>query len=241
MSFDLNLNIVCNHLIYRELVILGTNRRDLRVSKVLAASRVSVYASNNLIPSSMYEVVTDPRTINVQQPRMIQLKNKWKSPTDFFEISYTTIKGYCPKCVGLEVLDDISYDVKGDLRIIRNEKLLLQNLEKFVVTEIGSNPFHAWMGTGLVNLLGDKILDVNFLTTRVTQEINQVLEKFKDLQEQYRLTGRTMTDGEILDSVQDINVEFDQNDPTILRADISVTARSGKSMEFSQVLQIPEG
>lgn len=238
MSFDLNIQRTCNHRVYRELVTLDEDRRSLRLSKPLAASSVNVYASDDFVPPSFYTIIADPETIQVTQPRMIYLRNKWKAVEDFWEISYYTISSYCPKCIGLNVLDDIQYNVKGDLLIIRNEALLLQNLEKFTVTEIQSNPFHTFIGTALVKLLGARITDSAFITNKITQQITSSLNALKSLQEQYRLTGRAVTSGELLDVVDSVVVRFDDEDPTILRADVTARARSGKTVNYSQFLQM---
>ena len=240
MSFDLNLPVVCNHRLYKELTTLEADRRSLRVSKPIAASNIDVFASDDLLPKTEYVLIFDPRTLTVNQPRMIFLNEKWKSVEDYFQVSYVTIGSYCPKCIGLNSIDDISYDVKGSLAIARNEKLLLQNLEKFTVTEINSNPFHKYIGTALVNLLGERITDVNYMATKIIQEINTSLGKFKDMQDQYRLSKRPVTDGESLQTINNIAVNVDENDPEILRADVTVTAKSGKSVDFAQYLKIPE-
>lgn len=239
MSYDINIQRTCDHKVYRELVALDDDdRRSLRVSKPLAASAVQVFASNILLSPSFYTIIADPETIQVTQPRMIYLKNKWKAVEDYWEVSYYTISSYCPKCVGLNSLDDIQYNIKGDLLKIRNEALLLQNLEKFTVTEIQSNPFHTFIGTGLVKLLGSRITDSAFITNKVTQQITASLSVLKSLQEQYSQTGRAVTDGELLDVVDSVVVRFDDEDPTILRADITAKAKSGKSVNYSQYLQL---
>lgn len=242
MSFDLNLPTVCNHQIYRELASLAPDRRSLRVTKPIAsAGSVVVYASNNMISRSLYSIVGDPETIDVNRPKMVYFNRKWRSPDDLFEVTYVTMSGFCPKCVALDVLDDISINAKGQLKEVRDERLLLQNMEKFTVTEVRSNPFHVFIGSSLVTLLGEKISDVDFLINRITQEISSSLTKFMDLQEQYRLSGRALTDGEALESIDSIEVTQDVDDPTILRADVECTARSGKPVEFSQTLKIAEG
>lgn len=238
MSFDLNIQRTCNHRVYRELVTLDDDRRSLRVSKPLAASAIDVFASNILVPSSLYKIIDDPITIEVTRPRMIYLNNKWKAVEDYWEISYYTLSSFCPKCVGLNVLDDIQYNIKGDFLVIRDENLLLQNLEKFTVTEIQSNPFHTFIGTSLVKLLGSRITDTAFITNKVTQQITAALDVLKSLQEQYKLTGRAVTDGELLDIVENVTVRFDDEDPTILRADVTARAVSGQTVNYSQYLQI---
>jgi hypothetical protein len=217
--------------------MLASDRRSLRTSQPIAASNVEVFASNDKIPSSNYSLIFDPETINVQQPRMISLNQKWDSLEDYFEVNYNTLSNTCPKCVGLKTLDDISYDVKGNLYTLRNENLLLQNLEKFTITRVRSNPFHTFIGTGLVQMLGTKFTDSAYMSTKITQEISTSLSVLKDLQDQYQFSGRTMTAGESLDTVDNVQISTDQNDPTILRADVTASAKSGKPVSYTQFLR----
>lgn len=238
MSFDLTLPTVCNHKVFRELVPLESDRRSLRMSKPLASGvDIKVYASENTVPKTMYSIIYDPTELSVYQNRMVYLRSKWRQPRDFFEISYNTISSYCSKCTGLNTLDDISYNVKGRLNTSRDEKLLLQNLEKFTVTEIKSNPFHSFIGTSLVSLLGEKVSDLDFLSTKITQEINASLQKLSDMQNQYKQAGRTLTDGETLESIDNIQVEQDEDDLTVLRVDVTCKAKSGKSVVYTQYLR----
>lgn len=239
MSFDLNLSTVCNHKIYKELVPLNPDRRSLRPSKPIAAvGTVEVFASEDLIPKYKYAILDDPLTVDVYRPKMIQFRTKWQETEDYFTVSYVTLKTYCPKCVNRDVIDDLSYDIRGDFFVIRNEKLLLQNLEKFVVTEMGSNPFHNYIGTSLVTFLGQKVTDTGYITSKITGEVNNTVAKFKDMQEQYRQTGRAVTAGELLESLDSVTVTVDPQDPTIMSMSIVAKAVSGKTVEFEQVLKI---
>jgi hypothetical protein len=168
---------------------------------------------------------------------MIKFNNNWRSTEDYFEVSYNTIPSYCPKCVGRNTLDDVSWDIRGDFILLRDEQLLLQNLEKFTITAIGSSPFHTYIGTNLVNLLGQKVLDPNYLSSNIIQEINASIAKFRDLQSQYRQTGRAVTAGELLDKVESVKVTQDASDPTIFRAMIIARAMSGRTVQYSQYLK----
>lgn len=238
MSFDLNISTVCNHTIYRELVILGDDHRTLRLKQPLAASNVKVYASDNLVPSSLYSIAYDPETITINQPRLVLLKKKWDQVEDYWEITYVTLRGFCNKCLGQENLDDISYDVRGGLSIKRDEYLLLQNLEKFTVTEKQSNPFHSFVGTTLTKLLGQGLVDTAFMASKITGDINSTLNVLKSLQNQYISTGRKMTDGERLERVENVKVRFDEQDPSIIRVDVTAVAVSGKTVDYSQYLEL---
>jgi len=215
MSYDLKINTICNHRIYRELVTLEDDRRSIRMSQPLSASNTELFASDNLVPKSDYEIIYDPESITIQQPRMILLNRKWRSLEDYFELNYITLKEFCPKCAGLEVLDDISYDIRGALLVLRNEDLLLQNLEKFTVTEKESNPFHTYIGTFLARLIGQKIIDSSYTSTKISQEVGITLDILKSLQDQYRATERPVTDGELLDEIQDVKIRFDVDESII--------------------------
>jgi hypothetical protein len=239
MSFDLNLNTVCDHRIDKELVTLDTDLRSIRASKPIASSNVDVFASTDQLAKSLYNLVYDSKqNIPINQNRKVYLTFKWRSLEDFFELSYNTISSYCPKCVGFNQINDISYNVEGDFLILRNEPLLLQNLEKFTVTELQSNPFQLFVGTNLVKLLGQRITDTSYIATKITQEINTTLQTFKSLQTNLTYAKRTVTQGELLDKVTTIKVNFSKADPSILTAYIEAQAKSGKDVSFTQFLKV---
>jgi hypothetical protein len=239
MSFDLNLNTVCDHRIDKESVTLDTDRRSIRASKPIASSNVDVFASTDQLVRSLYNLVYDSKqNIPINQNRKVYLAFKWRSPEDFFELSYNTISSYCPKCVGLNQINDISYNVEGDFLVLRNEPLLLQNLEKFTVTELQSNPFQLFIGTNLVKLLGQRITDTSYIATKITQEINTTLQTFKSLQTNLTYAKRAVTQGELLDKVTTIKVNFSKVDPSILTAYIEAQAQSGKGVSFTQFLKV---
>ena len=218
---------------------MDTDRRSIRVSKPIAtAANLELFATDNLVPSNEYAVIYDPETLTINQPRMLYFNYKWRSIEDRFEVSYNTVRGFCTKCAGLGSLDDMSWGVDGQLATIRDEKLLLQNMEKFVVTELGSNPFHTFLGTGLTALLGKRLSDFNFTASQITQEIYGTLNKFRDMQQQYAKTGRPITKGEQIDQVLDVKVTQSTSDPTIVMADVRFTALSGNYLNFTQYLQI---
>ena len=235
MSFDLNLTTPCDHRIFRELTVLDSDARTLTLEMPVAAEApVKVYATENIVPPGMYTIAND----DLSMRKIIKFKDKWKSPTDYFETTYVTLPEYCSKCSGIRFIDDISYNVKGDLLTVRDEKLLMQNVEKFTVTRTGSNSFHAFVGTGLVGLIGSKITNAEFLNSQIKSEETRTLQKLQELQTTYQATGRTVTKGELLKSVENIQVTRDADDPTIFRMDVAVMSVSGKTVEFTQYLKV---
>ena len=239
MSFDLNLSTQCDHRVFRELALIESDRRTLYLESPLGSvGNIQVYAADNLIPSFMYDIVEDVTQTDLAKRKYIQFKQKWRCLTDYFEIVYNTLLEYCTKCKGYKYLDDISYDVKGGLAEIRNEYLLMQNVEKFVITELNSNPFHVYIGTGLVGLIGKRVTNTTFLTSQMTSEISRTLQKLQELQSQYQQTGRVVTNGELLATVDNINVRQDVDNPSLFWADVSVIAQSGQTVTFSQPIRV---
>jgi hypothetical protein len=239
MSFDLNLNTLCDHAVFREMAFVQDDRRTIRLGEPLGAiNSVQLYASDNMVPTNMYEVVSAPNEVDLNRDKIIWFKEKWKDLSDFFEINYVTQPSFCVKCAGNNYLDDISYNVRKELLETQNEYLLMQNVEKFIVTILNSNPFHLFIGTGLVGLIGKRISNFNFLSTQITSEINRALQKLQDLQGQYQMAGRTVTQGELLASIDDIQVVQDTNDPSVVRVNVTVSAQSGKTVEFTQIIRI---
>ena len=92
-----------------------------------------------------------------------------------------------------------------------------------------------------MKLLGQKIIDSSYFSTKITQEVSATLDVLKSLQDQYIISDRPVTNGELLDSIQNIQVRFDTEDPTIIRTDIAVTAKSGRTVDYTQFLQLPQG
>jgi len=239
MSYDLKIPALCDHRIYWELGTIDTDLRSLRVSKPIVSSTLTVRMSGNIVPESQYILVNDmnSQAVTGDIRRMIYFKQELKAIDDFFEVKYLTNSSNCPKCAGMKGLDDIQYDNLGELREARDEYLLMQNVEKYVVTEIGSNVFHNWLGSGLIDLIGTRIMDANYMRSKITQEINATLNKFKTMQQEYITTGRPITDGEQLDTIDMVAVTQSANDPTVLEVVVTVTAVSGKTVDFTQYLQ----
>ena len=239
MSFDLSIQTVCDHRIYRELLTLDSDRRSLRFSRPLSAvGNVELFASDDLVSKTEYILVEDTTINDPYHGKMVYLKEKWSQIEDYFEFNYVTLHNYCPKCLGLKYLDDVNYDTRGGRKTVRNENLLLQNIEKFVITTVGSNPFHTFIGTSLVTFLGERNSNRDYIETKITHEINSTLGILKDMQQQYEKTGRAVTDGEMLDIINSVEVNFDVNDPTVIRADVTVQARSGKTVDYTQYMRV---
>ncbi|MBD3260238.1 MAG: hypothetical protein GF334_00945 [Candidatus Altiarchaeales archaeon] len=238
MSIDIKLQNACDHRINWIRSELETDRKTIFLSYPIASTASFKLRINNVVlPKSSYGFSNSEESTVVEPTRYVSLKKKSKLNDPIIEAQYTTFLDYCPKCVGLRYIDDLTYDKSGDLNTVRNEYLLVQNVEKRVITELGSNVFHENMGTNLHSLVNQKILDFDLIRNQITDQIITSLNRLKESQRTLLASRREVSDGELLDKIGEVIVERAE-DPTILRVTVTFTARSGRTLEYTQFLEL---
>jgi hypothetical protein len=101
---------------------------------------------------------------------------------------------------------------------------------------IGSNPYHTFYGSEIKNRIGTK---ANGSSQSLVQlDIQSSLDKVKNLQT-LQSKYQFLTPEERLYSVSNIQVAFDQNDPTLLKAQVTVRNASNKPVSLSIVFTVP--
>jgi len=238
MSDDFKIQNKCDHLINWEEGDLQTDLRSIYVKYPIAAvSSVRLRINWTEVPLTEYDVVTRDVVGVVEPPLYIYMNNKIKSFEPLVEVTYTTQSKYCPKCGSVNVLDDFIYTRDGDILLNRDEGLLVQNVEKFIITRQTSNIFHEWIGTDLHTLIDSKILDLDFLRTQIVDQVNQAINKLQNVQRQALAANVNLSEGELFDKLISIDLERTE-DPTIALVIVVFTAQSGKTLEFSQFLEL---
>lgn len=241
MSQDFKIQNRCDHKINWVAGVLDSDRRRIDVPFLIASKASVVLRINNVVRSSSeYKIVTDEEAIDEVKPLYILMNNRIKHNDPLIEVKYVTFLERCPKCVGTKFLDDIKYNSSGDITQVKDEFLLLQSVEKYIVTNLRSNRFHDWIGTNLHNLVGTKILDVEQLRNKVVDEINLSVEKLKDIQRQMVSTGRPVSAGELFGNLISIDLTQDFDDLSIVSVTVRFTAQSGKRLNYTQLLELSE-
>lgn len=238
MSVDIKIQNKCDHYINWESLSFNSDQRSIYVSYLIAAAAsVSLRINNVIIPSTEYVVskgAIDPIT-NTAFFLYTSWKNRLWQP--LVEVRYATIARYCPKCLNVSTIDDWSYEASGDVRVCEKEYLLVQNVEKYIITQVSSNPFHKWMGTSLHSMIGSKVIDQESTVRSITEQISGALDKLRSIQDQLQGTSRKIDPGEILDKV--LGIEVTQTaDPTMYEAVVSFTAKSGSSLKYTQFIEL---
>jgi len=241
MSYDLKIQNPCDHYINWEKGTLSPDRKSVILKyPVAAVSSVSLKVDLVDMDRDMYEVLRLKTEQSLQPFYYIYLKNKVKTFLPFIETTYTTLPYSCPKCFGVKYLDDLRYNLQGDMTVVSNEYLLIQHVEKYIVTKLNSNVFHDWMGTQLHSLVGTKILDINFLKTQIVEQINSSIEKLKTVQAKTLALGRPITPGELFDKLLSVEVSQSTEDSTVIMVLVRFTAKSGKSLEYNQFMELSQ-
>ena len=240
MSTDFKIQNTCDHLINWEALRLATSDyRTITPTHVIASAKsVRVRISGTELDSSEFEVLSKKSSLDgTTTEKYVRLVKKCRSYRPLVEISYNTERPGCPKCLGGAVLDDFKYGVGGDVVTVDREIQLIQLVEKYIVTKINSNKFHKWMGTDLHGLLGSKIFDFDTIRLEVINQITLGINKLKEIQAQLISSGREVSNGEIFEELIGVEVDPDPSDPSIVKAIVTFTARSGNTLQYEQLLE----
>lgn len=172
-----------------------------------------------------------------QLDKKIVFEESLKAIDDVIEVSYYTRQRDCRRCGGLGIEDDIRHDQSGDPVFIRNEGLLLQEVQKIVFTRKGSNVFFKWYGTSLYESIGEKIIEGgSALRSQFLAEISNVLERYRQIKTQ-QANVQPVTNEEFLLQVDNINIEQGV-DPTVFRIEIDLVNRNNEVKNISKKVAI---
>ena len=238
MSYDPKLQNKCDHRINWESLILEDDQKTILLTQpVSSVSSVSLRINNIIINQNKYGVVTTRKPLSLVLTSSIVTTYKVKDWRPLVEVSYVTFSGNCPKCLAVNTVDDVIYTSSGDFKMVKKEYFLLQAVEKAIVTKIASNSFHEWYGTNLHSLIGRKITDLDFLKTKIVEQISTAIEKLKNVQKQLLASNRKIDPGELFGQLLKIDIE-QTDDPTIIMVTVVFTAQSNQVLEFSQLVDL---
>ena len=74
----------------------------------------------------------------------------------YFKVDYQVPRERCLRCRGTGIENDYRFDESGEALLVKDENLLYQSCVKFLLTKVGSNPYHRWYGTTLTERVGSK-------------------------------------------------------------------------------------
>lgn len=241
MSIDFKIQNTCDHYINWESLLFYNDSKTIKPSYPIGAVRSFVLRINDvIIDPSRYDIFLNNDGMDLSPKSLVVMKEPFIVYYPIIEAKYTTLKTYCPKCAGTRILDDIVYGPNKDVVSVKDEFLLIQTLEKFIVTKLTSNRYYDWIGTSLHSLIGSKISDLSYFKTKITEDVRKAVDDLKSIQSQYISTGRTVTKGELFGELLSVVVSQYEHDPTMLEVLIKFTAQSGKALELQQLVELSQ-
>lgn len=188
-----------------------------------------------------WTLVSDPTTLEDRPARLIVFDEPLRSGSDFVEISYVTLREECRRCGGTGVEHDWRYDINGKLIEIRDEGLLIQELQKDFYTIRGTNPFHTWYGTGLIEAIGKKLVAGGFAQNLIVADIYQAFNRWQSVKRQQEDdVGQVVTDREYPFRLLSVNLQQSSQDPTVIFVTVTVQNRSNDPIQLTRGLKLPQ-
>lgn len=184
-------------------------------------------------------VKEDPRFTEDPLARKIVFDEPLRTDDDEFEVSYHTIRAVCRRCMGSGVENDFRHNQKGDPIFVRNNQLLLQEIEKIIFTIRGSNVFHRWYGTLISDMIGSKIVGGGAMVeSQLVAQISSTIERHRKLKER-QAQIQPVSRAEMLNRVVSIEVEQGR-DPTVFFVSITLESQSGEIETLDDELLISD-
>lgn len=197
------------------------------------------FRGQQIVPG--WSLVSDPTTLADRPTRLVVFDTPLRSESDFVELSYVTVREECRRCGGSGFENDWRFDMSGHQVEIRDEDLLIQELQKAFYTIRGSNPFHSAYGTGLLEAIGKKLTVGGFTQNLIVSDIHQQFNRWQTLKKQQEeAVGQPVTDKEFPLRLLSVNLQQSAADPTVIFVDITVQNRSNEPIQLTKGLRIPQ-
>lgn len=153
-----------------------------------------------------------------------------------FKVNYSTDEEKCLRCQGIGKENDARYDILGGPVLIDDENLLYQSCLKIMLTRKGSNPFHLWYGSSIMDRIGTKFL--SGIVAAVGEEVRLALSKLQKVQDA-RSKIQQVTLKERLHKVVSVKVSQHETALTTLLVDVAVQNASGEPIDISIIYTAP--
>lgn len=188
-----------------------------------------------------WTLINDPNTLLDRPTRMVVFDEPLRGFNDYVEINYTTIRQECRRCGGIGVENDWRYANDGNVAEVRQEALLLQELQKVMFTVQGSNLFHPWYGTTIVEQIGQKQTTRGIVQSAITSDINKTFLRWQSIKKQQEQNvNQFVADEEYPFRLLGVLLEPSQEDPTVLFVTINFQNRSSKPVQLTRGLRLPQ-
>lgn len=198
------------------------------------------YRGQDLV--SGWTLVTDTRTLEDRPTQLVVFDSMLRSTGDFVEVAYATLREECRRCGGTGYEHDWRFDARGDVAIVQNEPLLVQEMQKILWTTRGTNPFHQWYGTDLIQTIGKNNAPGGAIQNFIVSDIYDAFSQWQSIkQQQETRVGQLVSDQEYPMRLLGVAVAPSQTDPTIAYVTTKVQNRAGTEVVLERGVRIHSG
>jgi hypothetical protein len=209
------------------------------LAPVLGVALNREYRGKSVFPG--WSLVSNPKSVGDRPSSLVVFDEPLSAESNFVEVNYTTVQSECRRCGGVGVENDWRYSSSGNVIAVRDEDLLLQELQKITFSTRGSNPFHPWYGTVILDQIGQKILSGSVLQNRIVADIQTTFSRWQSIKKQQEESvGQLVTDREFPFSLQSVNIEQSQQDPTVFFVSTTIRNRSFRQIQLTRGIRIPQ-
>ena len=209
------------------------------LAPVLGIPTPRQWRGSNVTPG--WTLVNNPFTLNDRPTRLIVFDESLKGFGDYVEINYVTLQQECRRCGGTGVENDWLYGNTGEVVQVYDEALLIQEIQKLMYTVKGSNTFHNWYGTALLESIGQKMAAGGILQNLLVGDIYQAFGRWQSIKrQQEENVGQLVSDQEFPFRLLAVDLKMSQRDPTVLFIDISIQNRSQDPIQLSRGIRLPQ-
>ena len=117
---------------------------------------------------------------------------------------------------------------QGDLRVVRDSEKLIQDLLKIALTSAGSNPLQPWYGSFISRTLIGSPLTTSIIVQVAQSQLQNAIENLRTLQQSQVKSFQNITPDEQINSILDISINRNQNDPRVFDVRIKVLSKGFK-------------
>ena len=154
------------------------------------------------------------------------------------ELTYPTTVTNCRKCNAFGYLNDIAINSVGEIETVVDTEKLLQDAFIWTFTEVRSDPFYAYIGTVITRIVGQP-----YVQNQTELDISTtVRDSLTFLQELQGLQSRVqeVTPQETLIRIESINLQRDNEDPTVFRLSVVVNSQLDQGQEIDTLLRFSQ-
>lgn len=236
---DIKIQNVCDHTIYEEILTLKPDRLTLYPQFPVASKSFAVLSRfGEPLAKESYSYVQDKQLLYENKYFKIVLTEPELYLSPIYTLTYSTFPQFCPKCLETGFVDDLVEVSPGDVKIVSGAYLLIQQVEKTIVTSLGTNKYYPWAGCGLSGLVGSKITDFQILKMEIVSKVQTALNNLRTIQQKHQAVNPSVSPDEVLKTVETIEVTQDSSDQTIINLFVQYTSQSGNPYDHTQILEL---